>query len=92
MLHISVGIGHAGEISAHLACAKHQYRWENEDYVRSDAYQGEVRELLVLVGRGCGCLQGVGRRYANLVCKKADVDMNKRAGELNDEEVRLRGR
>jgi ribosomal protein S13 len=29
----------------------------------------------------------VGRRYANLVCKKADVDMNKRAGELNDEEV-----
>ena len=33
--------------------------------------------------------QGVGRRYANLVCKKADVDMNKRAGELNDEEVCL---
>ena len=32
-------------------------------------------------------MQGVGRRYANLVCKKADVDMNKRAGELNDEEV-----
>ena len=33
------------------------------------------------------CSQGVGRRYANLVCKKADVDMNKRAGELNDEEA-----
>lgn len=33
--------------------------------------------------------QGVGRRYANLVCKKADVDMNKRAGELNEEEVRF---
>lgn len=32
-------------------------------------------------------LQGVGRRYANLVCKKADVDMNKRAGELSEEEV-----
>lgn len=32
-------------------------------------------------------LQGVGRRYANLVCKKADVDMNKRAGELTEEEV-----
>ncbi len=31
--------------------------------------------------------QGVGRRYANLVCKKADVDMRKRAGELSDEEV-----
>ena len=31
--------------------------------------------------------QGVGRRYANLVCKKADVDMSKRAGELTEEEV-----
>ena len=35
----------------------------------------------------CAVLQGVGRRYANLVCKKADVDMNKRAGELTEEEV-----
>lgn len=34
-------------------------------------------------------VQGVGRRYANLVCKKADIDMNKRAGELTEEEVRL---
>ena len=33
------------------------------------------------------CLQGVGRRYASLVCKKADVDMKKRAGELTEEEV-----
>lgn len=32
-------------------------------------------------------IKGVGRRYANLVCKKADVDMNKRAGELTDDEV-----
>lgn len=32
-------------------------------------------------------LQGVGRRYANLVLKKADIDMTKRAGELSDEEV-----
>lgn len=23
-------------------------------------------------------IKGVGRRYANLVCKKADVDLNKR--------------
>merc|ERR1719177_96317 len=32
-------------------------------------------------------IKGVGRRYANLVCKKADIDMNKRAGELTDDEV-----
>ena len=25
-------------------------------------------------------IKGVGRRYANLVCKKADVDLNKRYG------------
>jgi len=32
-------------------------------------------------------LQGVGRRYANIVCKKADIDLTKRAGELTEEEV-----
>merc|ERR1712130_39358 len=32
-------------------------------------------------------VKGVGRRYSNLVCKKADVDLNKRAGELTSEEL-----
>ncbi|XP_035228424.1 40S ribosomal protein S18 [Stegodyphus dumicola] len=32
-------------------------------------------------------VRGVGRRFSNLVCKKADVDLNKRAGELSEEEV-----
>merc|ERR1712230_353249 len=32
-------------------------------------------------------IKGVGRRYANLVCKKADVDLTKRAGELNPDEL-----
>ncbi|ODV96768.1 hypothetical protein PACTADRAFT_39929 [Pachysolen tannophilus NRRL Y-2460] len=32
-------------------------------------------------------IRGVGRRYANLVCKKADVDLAKRAGELTQEEL-----
>jgi len=32
-------------------------------------------------------IKGIGRRFANIVCKKADVDLNKRAGELSDEEV-----
>jgi len=38
----------------------------------------------------CECVcstQGIGRRFANLVLKKADVDMSKRAGELTEEEV-----
>eukprot|EP01135_Chromosphaera_perkinsii_P003433 Nk52_evm2s243 gene=Nk52_evmTU2s243 len=32
-------------------------------------------------------IRGCGRRYAILVCKKADVDLKKRAGELSEEEV-----
>merc|ERR1712025_880527 len=32
-------------------------------------------------------IKGVGRRYSNLVLKKADIDLNKRAGELSEEEV-----
>lgn len=27
-------------------------------------------------------IKGVGRRYSNLVCKKADVDLNKRYAQL----------
>ncbi|KAI9201765.1 hypothetical protein LWI28_028910 [Acer negundo] len=32
-------------------------------------------------------IKGIGRRFANIVCKKADVDMNKRAGELTSTEL-----
>jgi small subunit ribosomal protein S18e len=32
-------------------------------------------------------IKGVGRRYANICCKKADIDMNKRAGELTNKEL-----
>ncbi|ODV83640.1 hypothetical protein CANARDRAFT_29863 [[Candida] arabinofermentans NRRL YB-2248] len=32
-------------------------------------------------------IRGVGRRYANLVCKMADIDLAKRAGELTQEEL-----
>ncbi|KAG8004821.1 40S ribosomal protein S18, partial [Nibea albiflora] len=32
-------------------------------------------------------IKGVGRRYAHVVLRKADIDLNKRAGELTDEEV-----
>merc|ERR1712168_793163 len=32
-------------------------------------------------------IRGVGRRFAFVVCKKANVDPKKRAGELSDEEV-----
>ena len=34
--------------------------------------------------------QGVGRRYAHVVLRKADIDLTKRAGELTEDEVRTR--
>ncbi|GAA0186104.1 ribosomal protein [Lithospermum erythrorhizon] len=32
-------------------------------------------------------IKGIGRPFANIVCKKADVDMNKLAGELSAVEI-----
>merc|ERR1712023_356505 len=32
-------------------------------------------------------IKGIGRRFSNIVCKSADIDMNKRAGQLSNEEV-----
>merc|ERR1712159_830092 len=32
-------------------------------------------------------VRGVGRRFSKLVCMKAEVDLNKRAGELTSEEI-----
>eukprot|EP01115_Flamella_aegyptia_P003013 TRINITY_DN146_c0_g2_i1.p1 TRINITY_DN146_c0_g2~~TRINITY_DN146_c0_g2_i1.p1 ORF type:complete len:153 (-),score=38.16 TRINITY_DN146_c0_g2_i1:160-618(-) len=32
-------------------------------------------------------IRGIGRRYAFQVCKSADIDVNKRAGELTKDEV-----
>jgi len=32
-------------------------------------------------------IRGIGRRFANLICKKADIDLAKRAGELNEDEI-----
>ncbi|CAG7833843.1 unnamed protein product [Allacma fusca] len=32
-------------------------------------------------------IKGIGRRYSNIVLKKADIDLSKRAGELSEEEV-----
>ena len=32
-------------------------------------------------------IRGLGRRFADLICKKAEVDVNKRAGELTADEI-----
>jgi len=32
-------------------------------------------------------IKGIGRRFATLICKKAEIDIRKRAGELTDDEI-----
>merc|ERR1711924_68911 len=32
-------------------------------------------------------IPGIGRRFSNIICKKAEIDMTKRAGELHPEEI-----
>merc|ERR1712182_66352 len=32
-------------------------------------------------------IKGIGRRFSNIICKKCDIDMNKRAGELTTDEI-----
>merc|ERR1712060_203738 len=43
---------------------------------------GKVKVMFALTS-----IKGVGRRFSNIACKKAEVDLNKRAGELTAEEV-----
>mmetsp|Transcript_16120 Transcript_16120/g.31148 ORF Transcript_16120/g.31148 Transcript_16120/m.31148 type:complete len:150 (+) Transcript_16120:51-500(+) len=32
-------------------------------------------------------IKGIGRRFANLICKKAEISLDKRAGELKPDEI-----
>lgn len=54
----------------------------NDNSLLGTNVDGKVKIMYALT-----TIRGVGRRYANLVCKKADVDMAKRAGELTVEEL-----
>jgi Ribosomal protein S13/S18 len=81
---------HSGKVPAHFAYHEHQHRRPAQNYVRSDIHQGMYPFLTQQIA-ACDpitALQGVGRRFSNVVCKKADVDLRKRAGELTEEEVR----
>ncbi|KAK8947924.1 40S ribosomal protein S18 [Platanthera guangdongensis] len=59
----------------------------NEDFhhilrVLNANVDGRKKTMLSLTS-----ITGIGRRWANIVCKKAEVDMNKRAGELTSAEL-----
>ena len=44
--------------------------------------KGKQRVMFALTG-----IKGIGRRFSNLILKCAGVDLNKRAGELTEEEI-----
>ncbi|KAJ2722535.1 ribosomal 40S subunit protein S18B [Coemansia sp. Benny D115] len=61
--------------------------------LNKDQFQPMLRLLntnvdgAIKIGYALTKIKGVGRRYANIVCKKADVDLSKRAGEVTSEEL-----
>lgn len=76
-----------------LICGHHNIYFVSQALVVPEKFQHILRVLNTNIdGKqkimfALTAIKGVGRRYANLVCKKADVDMKKRAGELTDDEV-----
>jgi small subunit ribosomal protein S18e len=44
--------------------------------------KGKQKVMFALTG-----IKGIGKRFSNLVLKRAGVDLNKRAGELTEEEI-----
>ncbi|PWA56441.1 Ribosomal protein S13 [Artemisia annua] len=65
----------------------HQSLVANEDFqhilrVQNTNVDGKQKIMFAMTS-----IKGIGRRFANIVCKKADVDMNKRAGELSNAEI-----
>merc|ERR1712014_273298 len=41
----------------------------------------------IKIGYALTSIQGMGRRFTDLVLKKAEIDVNKRAGQINAEEL-----
>jgi ribosomal protein S13 len=58
----------------------HAWRWNGQGtpdsmLTHTQQVDGKQKVMFALTQ-----IKGVGRRYSNLVCKKADVDLNKRYG------------
>ncbi|KAG9333685.1 hypothetical protein JZ751_010675 [Albula glossodonta] len=71
----------------------HDRRFSTNSLVIPEKFQHILRVLNTNIdGRrkiafAITAIKGVGRRYAHVVLRKADIDLNKRAGELTEDEV-----
>ncbi len=71
------------------------YFWSGQALTIKDG--GDFQHILRILGTNVDgkqkvmyamtAIKGIGRRFSNLVCKKADVVMDKRAGELTQNEM-----
>ena len=63
------------------------------DYIQGENFQFILRVLNTNINGkqkimyAMTAIPGVGRRMANVLCKKAEVDLNKRAGQCTPEEI-----
>jgi hypothetical protein len=80
------GADRISQLPVHHPFVEHKRRWQAKGkFLHSHgtwtlSYALQVMYALTKI-------KGVGRRYSNLVCKKADVDLTKRAGDLTSEEL-----
>eukprot|EP00961_Rhodomonas_salina_P056967 765979-Rhodomonas_salina.2 len=83
------------QITALQQLENEQRRWASEALAIKDG--ADFQHILRILGTNVDgkqkvmyamcSVKGVGRRFSNIVCKKADVDMDKRAGELTQKEM-----
>merc|ERR1712129_332119 len=75
-------------------CLTDRFGKKNMSLVSPDKFQHILRVQNTNID-GCRnimfamtAIRGIGRRFSNLICKKADIDLSKRAGQLDEDEIR----
>merc|ERR1711972_1034788 len=71
-----------GRSAATMSMIMNESNFQHILRVLNTNLDGKVKVMFALTS-----IKGVGRRFSNICCKKAEVDLNKRAGELTAEEV-----
>ena len=59
----------------------------NSDFIHIHRIQNTTVKGKDKVMYALTSIKGIGKRFSNLVCKLAEIDMNKRAGELTESEI-----
>merc|ERR1712109_129190 len=66
---------------------KRSFVINNENFQHILRIQNTNIDGNIKIGYALTSIQGMGRRFTDLVLKKAEIDVNKRAGQINAEEL-----